>query len=133
MSMRPANLPPIQDMPPPGGYLKIDTLRHLPARGPKGWQLWAGSSLAIMYGFYQVGQYNKAANEQKLQERKVRYAVAPLLQAEADREYMQRELALLRKEAEIMAGVEGWEVGKSPFFSDKWMPRRMNQLDRNCK
>ena len=43
--------------------------------------------------------------KEKMQERKVRYALLPLMQAEADREYMQRELVNLRKEAEIMKHV----------------------------
>mmetsp|Transcript_18398 Transcript_18398/g.25313 ORF Transcript_18398/g.25313 Transcript_18398/m.25313 type:complete len:134 (-) Transcript_18398:174-575(-) len=133
MSIPPANLPPIQDMPPSGGYAKIDTVRSLPARGPKGWQLWAGTSLAIMYGFYQVGQYNKASNQQKLEERKVRYAIAPILQAEADREYLERELVNIRKEAEIMKHIPGWVAGRSPYHSVKWMPRRIAPFDRNCK
>eukprot|EP00591_Stephanopyxis_turris_P010588 CAMPEP_0195528806 /NCGR_PEP_ID=MMETSP0794_2-20130614/31123_1 /TAXON_ID=515487 /ORGANISM="Stephanopyxis turris, Strain CCMP 815" /LENGTH=133 /DNA_ID=CAMNT_0040659997 /DNA_START=72 /DNA_END=473 /DNA_ORIENTATION=+ len=133
MSLRPNNLPPVQDMPPPGGYPGIKTQRLLPARGPKGWQLWAGASAMIMYGFYQVGQTNIERNQQKMQERKLRYQIAPLLQAEADREYMARETANLKMEAKVMAGVEGWEVGKNPYNSGKWMPRATEELGRNQK
>lgn len=87
----------------------------------------------IMYGFYQVGQGNIERNQQKMQERKVRYAIAPILQAEADREYLQRELINLKKEAEIMKDVPGWTVGKNPYQSGKWMPRAVNPLDRSIK
>ncbi|KAL7507071.1 hypothetical protein ACHAXN_006218 [Cyclotella atomus] len=136
MSFRPSTAPPIQDMPPPGGYKKLDFGRYLPSRGPKGYQLWLGSAVFIAYGFYQVGKTNKASVQQKMQERKVRYALAPLLQAEADREYMERELVALLKEKEVMKDVvdaEGreWKVGASQFYGGQWMPRRVQHFMRH--
>jgi len=130
MSLRPSTAIPVQDMPPPGGYKKIDFGRYLPERGPKGWQLWAGATLTILYGFYQVGKTNQARIQQKMQERKVRYALMPLMQAEADREYMERELVNLRREAEIMKDVvdekgNKWVPGSSPFYGGQWMPRKI--------
>mmetsp|Transcript_44598 Transcript_44598/g.53984 ORF Transcript_44598/g.53984 Transcript_44598/m.53984 type:complete len:135 (+) Transcript_44598:112-516(+) len=116
----------VQDMPPPGGFAKIDFTRSLPARGPKGWQLWAAATTAVVYGFYQVGQCNKARNQQLALERKARYHLAPIMQAEADREYMQRELICLKKEAEVMQNVSGWEVGYNTYRSGKFMPRAIN-------
>ena len=136
MSFRPSNAPPIQDMPPPGGYKKIDYGRYLPSRGPKGYQLWLGSALLISYGYYQIGKTNTEKIQQMMQERKVRYALAPLLQAEADREYMERELVALMREREIMKDVvddegRGWQAGASQFFSGQWMPRRIGHFMRN--
>jgi len=87
----------------------------------------------IMYGFYQVGKTNKENVRQKMYERKIRYALAPVLQAEADREYMQRELINLKKEAEVMKSIPNWEVGKNPYASGKWMPRAINKFDRSIK
>ncbi len=107
--------------------------RVFPTRGPKGWQLWTGASLMIAYGFYQVGQYNTEKNKQKYHERKARYAIAPILQAEADREYLERELVNLKKEAEIMKNVEGWKVGQSPYYSNKFMPRAVDPFDTSNK
>ena len=89
--------------------------------------------LKIFYGFYKVGQTNKQTNQQKYLERKARYAVAPVLQAEADREYLERELKNLKKEAEIMKNVDGWEVGKSQFYSKKFMPRSVDSFDTTLK
>eukprot|EP00970_Alexandrium_tamarense_P015108 scaffold4733_cov170-Alexandrium_tamarense.AAC.22 len=71
-----------------------------------------------------------------MQERKVRYALAPLMQAEADREYMERELVGLRKEAEVMKGVvdeggNGWVPGASQYFGGQWMPRRIGHFMRH--
>ncbi|KAL3780308.1 hypothetical protein HJC23_010570 [Cyclotella cryptica] len=153
MSFRPSTAPPIQDMPPPGGYKKVNSLkmsdrlqrfaadfldfgRYLPSRGPKGWQLWLGSATLIAYGYYQIGATNTAKIQQKMQERKVRYALAPLLQAEADREYMERELVALLKERDLMKDVKdeqgrAWEAGASPFWGGQWMPRRIGHFMRH--
>ncbi|KAL7477868.1 hypothetical protein ACHAW6_003656 [Cyclotella cf. meneghiniana] len=136
MSFRPSTAPPIQDMPPPGGYKKLDFGRYLPSRGPKGWQLWLGSATLIAYGYYQIGVTNTAKIQQKMQERKVRYALAPLLQAEADREYMERELVALLKERELMKDVKdeegrAWEAGASQFWGGQWMPRRIGHFMRH--
>lgn len=87
----------------------------------------------IGYGFYQIGQTNIKNNQQKYLERKARYAVAPLLQAEADREYLERELINLKKEAEIMKNVEGWKVGENPYHSKKFMPRAVDPFDTSNK
>ena len=107
--------------------------RVFPNRGPKGWQLWTGASLFIAYGFYQIGQTNTKNNRQKYHERKARYAIAPILQAEADREYLERELINLKKEAEIMKNVEGWKVGANPYFSGVFMPRAVDPFDTSNK
>eukprot|EP00984_Skeletonema_dohrnii_P022001 scaffold11113_cov66-Skeletonema_dohrnii-CCMP3373.AAC.1 len=136
MSLRPSTAAAIQDMPPPGGYKKLDFTRYLPDRGPKGWQLWAGATTLIMYGYYQVGKTNQARIQQKMQERKVRYALAPLMQAEADREYMERELVNLRREAEIMKDVTDlkgnpWVPGSSQYFGGQWMPRKVSYFMRH--
>jgi NADH dehydrogenase (ubiquinone) 1 alpha subcomplex subunit 13 len=87
----------------------------------------------IMYGFYKVGQTNQEKSHNRLEERRVRYALAPLLQAEADTEYLQREREILEKEKQIMKDVPGWMPGKSPYFTGRWMPRKVDQFDRGLK
>mmetsp|Transcript_17372 Transcript_17372/g.29460 ORF Transcript_17372/g.29460 Transcript_17372/m.29460 type:complete len:133 (+) Transcript_17372:208-606(+) len=129
MSVRPGNLPPIQDMPPAGGFPKIDHVRKFPTRGPTGWQIWLGATLAITYGFIQVGRTNRERAVQRMEERKLRYAIAPFLQAEADLEYIAREKQLLKREAEVMKDVPNWQAGKSPYISKVWMPR-MNKMSQ---
>lgn len=114
-------------------HVQVDVARIFPKRGPKGWQLWAGSSLLIAYGFYQVGQTNLEKNRQRYLERQTRYAIAPVLQAEADRVYLEKELLNLKKEAEIMKHVDGWQVGKSPYNSNRFMPRAVDNFDTQCK
>ena len=109
--------------------------RVFPTRGPKGWQLWSGASLIIAYGYYQIGQTNIKNNKQKYLERKARYAIAPLLQAEADREYLERELINLKKEKEIMKDVKGWSIlgSLSPYASGVFMPRSCDPFDTSNK
>lgn len=65
-----------------------------------------------------------------MMERRARYAIAPILQAEVDREYLAREEVIRAKEKEIMKDVPGWTPGKSPYWSQKWMPRRCRELDK---
>lgn len=90
----------------------------------------------MAFGYYRLGQHNQRLVQQKMQERKVRYALAPLLQAEADREYMERELVALRREAEIMKDVvdengNKWVPGSSQFYGGQWMPRKIGHFIRH--
>jgi NADH dehydrogenase (ubiquinone) 1 alpha subcomplex subunit 13 len=98
-------------------------------RGPKGWQLFLGTSVAIFWGFSRVGAGNKKRSEQKLFERQERYALAPLLQNEADREYLMREKNLLAQEQRIMDQVPGWRVGESQYYGSRWTPAHV--MDSN--
>ena len=112
----------------------MDTARIFEQRGPKGWQLWAGLGLAITIGFYRVKRSNEERAAQYMAERRARYAIAPILQAEADREYLAREEVIRKREAEIMKDVvPKWTPGKSPYWSGKWMPRRIYDFEKNLK
>ena len=86
-------------------------------RGPKGWQIFLGASVAIFWGFSRLGAGNKKRAEQKLFEREERYTLVSLLQNEADREYIMREKKLQKQEATIMSEVPGWQVGKSQYYN----------------
>ena len=113
--------------------VQIDIARTARARGPTGLQLWVISSVTIAYGFYRVGVGNKERNGEKLAEREARYAMAPLLQAEEDRWYFEREKEIMQKEAEIMKNVPGWKVGESSYYTSRWVPRQTAFLDKNVK
>jgi NADH dehydrogenase (ubiquinone) 1 alpha subcomplex subunit 13 len=89
--------------------------------------------VAIAFGFYRVGVCNKQRNGEKLAEREARYAMAPLLQAEEDRWYVEREKEIMKKEAEIMKNVPGWKVGESMYFTKRWVPRQTTFVDKNVK
>lgn len=80
-----------------------------------------------------MGKCNKERNGEKLDERRARYNMAPILQAEEDRWYMEREREILTQEAEIMKNVPGWVVGEKTFHSNRWVPRHVAPLDKNLK
>ena len=105
------------------------------ARGPKGWQLFLGTGIAIFFGFSRVGAGNKKRSEQRLYERQERYALAPLLQNEADREYLMRETKLKEQERKIMSEVPGWNAGVSQYFNPfRWTPAHvMDSSKSNMK
>lgn len=111
----------------------MDIAKKARARGPTGMQLWALSTGAIMYGFYRVGQHNTEQNGIKLEDRKARYALAPVLQAEEDAMYLLREKAIKDREAEIMKNVPGFQPGASVYYTDRWVPRNVAPLDKNTK
>jgi NADH dehydrogenase (ubiquinone) 1 alpha subcomplex subunit 13 len=103
-------------------------------RGPKGWQLFLGTSVVCFWGYSRIGAGNKKRSEQKLFERQEKYALAPLLQIEADREYLMREKKLLAQEEKIMSEVPGWKVGESQYYGTRWSPPHvMDSIKSNIK
>jgi NADH dehydrogenase (ubiquinone) 1 alpha subcomplex subunit 13 len=84
----------------------------------------------MSWGFYTVGKTNNKRVEQRLENRRVRYAISPLLQAEADFVYRLREKENLRREQEIMKDVPGWKVGESWLFSKRFMPRGVDPMSK---
>ena len=90
-----------------------------------------GTSIFVFYGFSRIGAGNKNRTEQKLHERQARYALAPILQNEADREYMMREKKLLQQEARIMSEVPGWKVGQSQYHGQRWTPAHVADSDKS--
>ncbi|CAM9947527.1 unnamed protein product [Heterosigma akashiwo] len=114
---------PFQDIAPAGGYPKIDVRNSNRVRGPSGIALFAGAAAVTFYGFYKIGQGNIARREAKWEKRDARMAIIPFLQAEEDQQFLKRQAAWNRKEAEVMAGVPGWKAGESVYKSGvQWMP-----------
>ena len=74
--------PPVQDMPPPGGYPEINIKRRTPARGPSGAIIWGAFFATTMGGFYLLGQGNQKRNAEKMERREAKLAITPFLQAE---------------------------------------------------
>jgi len=113
-----------------GGFIKTALEKTSPARGFKGWQLFLGSSALIFWGFSRVGAGNKKRSEQHLFERQQKYTLAPLLQSEADREYLMREKLLLERESKIMEEVPGWKIGGSTYHGTRWTPAHVCDTDK---
>ena len=85
-----------------------------------------------MWGFYRVGQNNHETSAKKLAERRLRFQMAPYLQAEADHEFLVRERDILKRQKAVMSEVPGWKP-RSPYFGDRWTPPRVSDLDINFK
>ena len=90
-----------------------------------------GVSVMIFWGFSRLGAGNKKRSEEKLYERQTYYALAPLLQMEADREYLMRQKKLWEQEAKIMRDVPGWKVGQSQYHGDRWTPAHIADVDKS--
>lgn len=87
----------------------------------------------MAWGFHRVFQHNRAMNGEKLEERRARYAMAPILQAEEDLYYIEREKQIQKQEAEIMKDVRGWTVGESTYLTDRFVNRNVCPLNKNLK
>lgn len=120
-----------QDMPPPGGYQKID-FKRIPARKYfSGYQMFLGyignlqrkqicdegltfasSFLGITVGgayLYALNYYQ--AERESVEMRSGQFALYPLIMAERDREFLKQFRRNRDEEAKLMANVPGWEVG----------------------
>ncbi|XP_065224479.1 NADH dehydrogenase [ubiquinone] 1 alpha subcomplex subunit 13 [Planococcus citri] len=101
-----------QDMPPEGGYRPLSFERTFPKRFFTGWRVLGLHSLGtlIFYFTYKYDCTMHAKNE--IEHRSGFIALTPMLEAEADREYLRQLRKNREDEAELMKNVPGWEVGK---------------------
>mmetsp|Transcript_8028 Transcript_8028/g.9208 ORF Transcript_8028/g.9208 Transcript_8028/m.9208 type:complete len:132 (-) Transcript_8028:883-1278(-) len=115
---------PVQEMAPSGGY-KMPAgkfARYQPKQRMSGAFIFGAVTAVVCYGFYGVGQGNVRRRALRHERRERRAAIIPFLQAEEDFRYTQERAKQLDVEKRIMQDVPGWEVGKSPFNSGKFMP-----------
>lgn len=87
----------------------------------------------MAWGFYRIGQTNHEKSAKKLAERRLRFQMAPFLQAEADLEFLVRERDIMDQQKFVMQDVPGWRRAQSPYFGDRWTPPRVSDLDSNFK
>lgn len=77
----------------------------------------------VSYGFVQVGRTNTERRFWSDQKREQKLALAPLLQADEDMIWIERQKKALAEEAEIMKHVPGWKVGESVYKTNvTWIP-----------
>ena len=112
------NKMPVQDMPPPGGYPAVPTTRNLPTRGISGAAMWGIFFLTTSFGFYMVGQGNKERSLDRLETRRARLALVPMLQAEEDLRFVKEEIRRVKEEVRLTGRTTG-NVYKTPGV---WMP-----------
>eukprot|EP00243_Klebsormidium_subtile_P003021 TRINITY_DN16155_c0_g1_i1.p1 TRINITY_DN16155_c0_g1~~TRINITY_DN16155_c0_g1_i1.p1 ORF type:complete len:143 (+),score=28.07 TRINITY_DN16155_c0_g1_i1:405-833(+) len=116
------DMPLLQDGPPPGGFPGVRYARRIPNTGPHGYTVFGIGAVAIMWGFYQVGQGNKIRAAYKMEKLSARYAVVPFLQAEEDARFVRAKQRQIEEEAKIMKDVPGWVPGESVYNTKRWIP-----------
>jgi NADH dehydrogenase (ubiquinone) 1 alpha subcomplex subunit 13 len=112
---------------------QVDITRVTRARGLTGFQIWGLVSVGVFYGYYRVGCRNNELAAERLAERKERYAMAPILQAEQDSWYAERNKIIAEREAEVMKSVEGFTPGQSTYSTERWVPYPFHPLSRYFK
>jgi len=123
-----STVPPIQDMPPKGGFASI-LYHRVPTKkfwnGRKAFGLLAFVHLPILM----YRQWVLIPNKQKrdFEHRGCAAVITPFLKAERDRQKMIRARENIEIEAELMKDVPGWEVGTwfgEPIYktvpADEW-------------
>ena len=101
------------------------------SRGPSGAVMWGVCAAAMTYGFIMIGQTNRQNNAERSIERRNQMAMVPFLQAESDLDWLAKRDKVLAREAKIMEGVEGWEVGQSTYLTkDRWVPEPPFRLQK---
>mmetsp|Transcript_13968 Transcript_13968/g.38619 ORF Transcript_13968/g.38619 Transcript_13968/m.38619 type:complete len:135 (+) Transcript_13968:62-466(+) len=134
MSFRPDTTTIKQEMPPPGGFPKIDVFEKMRSRGPSGAVIWAVTLTAMSYGFYMIGESNKKWRLEDYRAKEARMGMVPFLQAESDLDWLYRRNKALEREARIMKDVPGWEVGASVYHtSHRWVPDTPLRLQKLYK
>ncbi|KAJ5970726.1 uncharacterized protein N7479_000644 [Penicillium vulpinum] len=91
-----------QDMPPVGGYAQVQYKRNVPARGFKPVYYMIGMHAIMAYGFYKY--FHGVREQRELSREKMwsRLHLAPLLQAEEDRDQVRRHYADKAREKELL-------------------------------
>lgn len=103
--------PPIQDLPPPGGYNPINFKRVQlkPILSSKMLFFgYLGVSAGAMYMYYLT---DRKINREEIEMRSCRNVLLPIVLAEQDREYLKQIRRNRDDEAKLMANVPGWVVG----------------------
>ncbi|KAJ5161118.1 hypothetical protein N7492_006510 [Penicillium capsulatum] len=104
-----------QDMPPAGGYAQIQYKRNIPARGFKPYYYLIGMHAIMAYGFYKY--FHGVREQRELAREKMwsRLYLAPLLQAEEDRDQVRRYYADQAREKELL-GTESKVYNSNRFI-----------------
>ncbi|GMG40642.1 unnamed protein product [Ambrosiozyma monospora] len=125
-----------QDLPPVGGYDRIQWKRNLPARGFRP-LIYLGILVGMTgYGFAKIAQGNRENVELSREKAWARLHILPLLQAEQDRDVVRRTMSYYDREAEIMKDVPWWEVKNTLSDKKEFQPPHTvlvgKQLDKDA-
>lgn len=131
--------PPIQDLPPAGGYNSINTKR-VPLKPILSSKMLFAGYLAVTAGaIYMYKLTHKKINREEIEMRSCRNVMLPIVMAERDREYLKQIRRNRDEEAKLMANVPGWEVGTwfgEPVFKtvpkNEWVDPSFNEFYCHC-
>lgn len=103
--------PPIQDLPPEGGYSSIN-FKRVQLKPILSSKLLFGGFAAITAGaWYMYYLTDKKLTREEIEMRSCRNVMVPIVWAERDREYLKQIRRNRDEEAKLMANVPGWKVG----------------------
>lgn len=103
--------PPVQDLPPAGGYnpINIKRVQLKPILSAK--LLFAGYAALTAGAYYMYILTDRKITREEIEMRSCRNVMLPIVLAERDREYLKQIRRNRDEEAKLMANVPGWKVG----------------------
>lgn len=127
--------PPIQDLPPEGGYAGIN-IKRVPLKPIFSGKLLFAGYLAVSGGaMYMYYLTDKKIQRETIEMRSCRNVMLPIVLAERDREYLKQIRRNRDEEAKLMAKVPGWKVGTwfgEPVYNtvkpDEWIDPMYNEF-----
>lgn len=103
--------PPIQDLPPEGGYSSIP-FKRVPLKPLFSGKLLFAGYIAVSAGaWYMYYLTDKKLQREEIEMRSCRNVMLPIVTSERDREYLKQIRRNRDEEAKLMANVPGWKVG----------------------
>ena len=131
--------PPVQDLPPSGGYNPINFKRVQlkPILSSK--LIFAGYAVLTAGAYYMYYLTDRKVTREEIEMRSCRNVMLPIVLAERDREYLKQIRRNRDEEARLMANVQGWQVGTwfgEPVYktvkNDEWVdPSKLRYFCRN--
>lgn len=103
--------PPVQDMPPTGGY-KSFNYKRVPLKPILSAKMLFAGYVAVSAGamyIYKITE--KKIEREDIEMRSCQNVMMPIVLAERDREYLKQIRRNRDEEAKLMANVPGWKVG----------------------
>ncbi|XP_050521802.1 NADH dehydrogenase [ubiquinone] 1 alpha subcomplex subunit 13 [Daktulosphaira vitifoliae] len=122
-----------QDLPPKGGYRPISFARVFPKPFASTRAMVATYVACSGIGWYLYLLNDKQIDKYQVENRSALIALTPLLDAEADREYLKQLRRNREAEEELMKNVKGWKTGTlygEPVYKtvgDKLIPPSYNE------
>jgi NADH dehydrogenase (ubiquinone) 1 alpha subcomplex subunit 13 len=108
-----------QELPPQGGFPRIQFKRNIPVRGPPGWALLLGVTGLVGVGLYysRLGYvYRWELERERLQ---AQLHLEPFLQAEKDRFYIRALNSSNTLESRVMKNVDDWNMHSSVYHNSE--------------